>query len=626
MRNRHVLVADLAALFVCALGAFVLRLDWFFTRSPEYTAAFRFFVVAALVVKPPIFFVFGLYRRYWQYASVRELLLVLVATIGAGATIAVVVALGIQFNALPFFPRSILAIDWLLTMIAIGGIRVSPRLVGESVRGASRPPPNAKRVLIVGAGDAGSLVVREMRKNPHLEMMPVAFLDDEPAKAGTKIHGVRVLGPLSRLEAVVEEEQVEEVIVAMPKAPGAVVRTVLDACHRVDVTARALPGMFELIDGGVSVDRLRQLDIADLLRRRPIEMDPHAGLYLQGKVVLVTGAGGSIGSELCRQVVRARAAEVVLLGHGENSIFEVDQKLRALPNAPRLVPVIADVRDETRLREIFLRYRPDVVFHAAAHKHVPLMEAHPVEAVTNNVLGTRAAVRAALASGVERFVLISTDKAVAPHSIMGATKRVAELIVQKAAQARTGAFLAVRFGNVLGSRGSVVPFFKKQIEAGGPITVTHPDVRRFFMTIPEAVFLVLKAGGLASGGELFVLNMGEPVRIADLAKDLVRLSGLEADEVPIVYSGLRPGEKLDEQLWEPEYHVEPVNGGDVLRLCEPDVAVAAAVLEAALGELEDAASRGDGLSIHRVLSDLLPTFVSAWHDDRAADTASVGHR
>ena len=624
MRNRYVLLGDLVALAICALGAFVLRLDWFFTRSPEYTAAFRFLLVASLLVKPPVFQLFGLYRRYWRYASIRELLLVLIGTIMASAILAVVVAIGVQFQALPFFPRSILAIDWLLTVASVGGIRVSVRLISETVARTPAFPAGARRVLVVGAGDAGALVVREMQKNPHLAMTPIGFLDDEAAKTGKRIHNVRVLGSIASLEAVVEQQAVAEVIVAMPKAPGAVVRSILESSQRAGITARALPGMFELIEGGVSVSRLRQIEIADLLRRRPIVLEPEAGLYLQNQVVLITGAGGSIGSELCRQVARAQARELILLGHGENSIFEIDQRLRRLPNRPKLVPVIADVRDETRLREVFARHRPTVVFHAAAHKHVPLMEAHPIEAVTNNILGTRAVVRASLDSGVGRFVLVSTDKAVAPASVMGATKRVAEMIVQGAAGAGRGRYLAVRFGNVLGSRGSVVPFFKQQIEAGGPITVTHPDVRRFFMTIPEAVFLILKAGGRASGGELFVLNMGEPIRIAELARDLVRLSGLGADDIPIVYTGLRPGEKLDEQLWEPDCLVEPLEGGDVLRVREPGPAIEPATLQHALRELESATASGDELTIHRVLSELIPTYVPSPYRGRLAHAAVDG--
>ena len=624
MRNRYILVADLVCIVLCAVGAFVLRLDWFFTRLPEYTAAFRFFLVAALLVKPPIFFAFGLYGRYWRYATSRDLLSVTIATAASSAALATLVTFGLLFELLPFFPRSILAIDWLLTIACVGGARMSVKLGSEAFSQRGRPATalEARRVLVAGAGDAGALVVREMQKNPHLGMVAVGFLDDEAAKVGKRIYGVGVLGQLASLEDAVETHRVDEVIVAMPKAPGTVVRGVLEACGRAGVPARAVPGMFELLDGGVSVSRLRKVEISDLLRRRQIEVQADAGLYLQGQVVLITGAGGSIGSELCRQVVRAQPRELILLGHGENSVFEIHSRLRELPNAPRLVPVIADIRDARRLGDVFARHTPTVVFHAAAHKHVPLMEAHPEEAITNNVLGTRTMVEASLAAGVDRFVLVSTDKAVAPASVMGASKRVAELIVRDAARVHRKHFLAVRFGNVLGSRGSVVPFFNQQIANGGPVTVTHPDVVRFFMTIPEAVYLLLKAGGLASGGELFVLNMGEPVRIADLALDLIRLSGFTREEIPIVYTGLRPGEKLEEHLWEPDNQVEAVGNSDVLRVREPDAPVRSTVLAASVAELERAAAHGDRLGIHRALSDLIPTFVSSLH---LPDTGAARH-
>ncbi len=625
MRNRYVLLADLFAIALCILGAFVLRLDWFFPQSPEYTPGFTFYLIAALATKPPIFWAFGLYRRYWRYAGVQDLMAVFVAVGASSVAIAVLVTLAMFFRVIPAFPRSILAIDWLLTLACVAGIRMSVRVVAESFARAaagSRPPGAEKRILVAGAGDAGALVVREMHKNPHLGMHPVGYLDDEPSKAGKRIYEVPVLGPLQALEHIVHAYRVDEVVVAMPKSSGVVVRSVLEACQRAGVASRAVPGIFELLDGGVSVNRLREIDIADLLRRTQIEARPEAGLYLQGQVVLITGAGGSIGGELCRQVARAQPRALVLVGHGENSIFDIAGRLRESNPALRIHEVIADIRDGQRLREIFRRFRPSVVFHAAAHKHVPLMEAHPEEAITNNILGTRELVRAAIDADVWRFVLVSTDKAVAPTSIMGASKRVAELIVRDAARTHHRAFLAVRFGNVLGSRGSVVPFFKRQIERGGPITITHPEMKRFFMTIPEAVYLVLKAGGLSSGGELFVLNMGEPVTIVDLAQDLIRLSGLSTNEVPIVYTGLRPGEKLEEALWEPEAVVEPAGGLDVFRVQEPDGDLGSAQLARAVDDLAAAATRGDTLTIHRILSDVIPTFVSALHRDTDHRTVS----
>ncbi|MGE3471849.1 MAG: polysaccharide biosynthesis protein [Vicinamibacterales bacterium] len=627
MRNRYVFVADLVAIALCVLGAFVLRLDWFFTGQPEFVTAFRYFLAGALLVKPAVFYVFGLYRRFWRYAGTRDLSVVFLAVSAASTLMALVVAQGVMGRFVPFFPRSVLAIDWLLTMACVAGIRLSIRVVGESLsRGAPVAGPStgeARRVLVAGAGDAGELVVREMQKNPQLGMRPVGFLDDHRQKRGKRIHGIPVLGALGDLEAIVQREGVDQVVIAMPTADGAVIRGVIDAGRRADVQVRSVPGVFELLDGGVAVNRLRDVDIADLLRRRPIRAQSVAGLYLGGRTVLVTGAGGSIGSELCRQVARAGAAHLILVGHGENSIFDAVNRLRDLYPAAELHAVIADVRDAGRMDAVFARFRPDVVFHAAAHKHVPLMESDPEEAVTNNVLGTEVVVEAALRHGVDRFVLISTDKAVAPTSIMGASKRVAEAIVRRAAARHHKAYVAVRFGNVLGSRGSVVPAFKAQIARGGPLTLTHPEMRRFFMTIPEAVYLVVKAGGLAQGGELFVLNMGDPVRIVDLAGDLIRLSGLAPGSVPITYTGLRPGVKLEEVLWEPNSEITPLGDGEVLRVVERASMADDAALDALLAGLARAAAAGDGAAIHRVFGRWLPTFVSGLDPGPGAETAPV---
>ena len=613
MRNRYVLVADLGAIVVCLLGAFVLRLDWFFTHSADQTAAFAYALVTGLVAKPLVFHAFGLYRRYWRYAGIPDVVVILTAVSAASALLALLVAVGVIAGVVPFFPRSILAIDWLLTLACVAGVRLSQRILAEGWRSGVRPDGGTptRRVLIAGAGDAGTLVVREIQKNPQLGMVPIGYLDDHPKKLGKRIYGLPVVATLAGLEDAVARLDAAEVIIAMPTASGALVRSVLDACGRAGVPARALPGLFELLDGGVSINRLRQVEISDLLRRAPITPQPDTGLYVQGRVALVTGAGGSIGSEICRQVAHARASRIVLVGHGENSIFDVANRLRESHPQVHLRPVIADIRDEARLRALLAEEQPAVVFHAAAHKHVPLMEAHAEEAVANNVLGTEALVAAAVAADVERFVLISTDKAVAPTSIMGATKRMAEAIVRRAALEHRRPYVSVRFGNVLGSRGSVVPFFKQQIERGGPVTITHPDMTRFFMTIPEAAYLVLKAGGLARGGELFVLNMGEPVRIVDLARDLIRLSGLSPDEVPVVYTGLRPGEKLSEELWEPNSLVEPAAGSDVFRVVEAHQPIEGGALDQALAELRAAVQRGDVLQIHRSLSDCIPTFVSS---------------
>jgi FlaA1/EpsC-like NDP-sugar epimerase len=618
VRNRYVLAADLLAVLLCLIGAFVLRLDWFFQRQPEYTAAFNVALVVGLIVKPIVYYAFGLYRRYWRYAGLPDLVVILLAVSASSTAVALFIAVGIMSGLVPFFPRSILALDWLLTLACVGGVRVSIRMMSESFaarHGAAFGQQPTKRVLIAGAGDAGAMVVREIRRNPQLAMRPIGFVDDQRLKQGKRIHQIPVLGTLADVERVVEAHHIDQVVVAMPTAGGEVVRTLLDACRRAGVEARALPGIFELLEGGVSVNRLRQIDITDLLRRQPIQASPEAGLYLQGRTVLVTGAGGSIGSELCRQLARAQVGELILLGHGENSIFDVTNRLRQAYPSLTLHAVIADVRDAARIDAIFAAHAPSIVFHAAAHKHVPLMEAHPEEAITNNVQGTSIVVQAAIRHDVERFVFISTDKAVAPTSVMGASKRMAERIVAQAAERHRRMFIAVRFGNVLGSRGSVVPFFQQQIDRGGPITITHPDMRRFFMTIPEAVHLVVKAGGMAKAGELFVLNMGEPVRIVDLAEDLKRLSGVEANNVAIVYTGLRPGEKLEEHLWEPGSLVEAAGDDEVFRVVEPIESGdgPAGGLDAAVVRLQEAAARGDALAIHELLSECLPTFVSSWH-------------
>jgi FlaA1/EpsC-like NDP-sugar epimerase len=606
MRNRYVLLADLPLVAIAAFGAFALRFDWLFLY---YRPEFLSFLAGVLIIKPVVFYLFGMYGRYWRYASAEDLIAVTLAVSTASVVVAMYVGLGRTVGVVGEFSRQAIPIDWLLTLMLTGGLRMSIRVIGDARQKARKGNGHGeqKRVLVVGAGEAGTLVVREMQKNPQLNMHSVGFLDDDPAKLGKWIHGVRVLGSLEGLRRTSQDHQVDEVVIAMPAAPGTVVRSVSERCREAGVAFRTVPGVFELIDGQVSVSRLRNVDIADLLRRSQVVTRPGTAEYAAARTVLVTGAGGSIGSELCRQVAYARPACLVLLGHGENSIFDVQIQLRErFPGLP-LVSVIADVRDAARIERVFDRFHPDIVFHAAAHKHVPLMEENPEEAATNNVLGTLNVVNTAVRCRTDRLVLISTDKAVSPRSIMGASKRLAEMIVRDAAMKHRRAFAAVRFGNVLGSRGSVVPLFKAQIERGGPITITHPDMKRFFMTIPEAVHLVLQAGGMASRGELFALDMGEPVSIVDLAADLVRLSGLSPEDIPVVFTGLRPGEKLTEALWEPEARVEPTANPEVLKVIE-DYGVSSQALAAALRLLEDATTSGDAMTIQAVFAQCVPTF------------------
>ena len=563
IRNRYILLADILVVAVAAWTAFALRFGWLFMGSRD---EFPLFIEIAIVTKIAIFLIFGLYRRVWRYGSFWDLMAVVLANSVASVALAIIMVALRLADVIPGLSRSVLPLDWLLGLALTTGVRASVRIVAETT--AARPGghgPGRRRVLIVGAGDAGALVAREMQRNPQLGMTPVAFLDDEPAKLGKRIYGVPVLGPLSSLGSLVPSRPIDEVVIALPRAGGAVVRSVVESCRQHDVPSRVMPGIYELLDGKFGVSRLRDVDIADLLRRPQVATNVAGAGYIDGCTVVVTGAGGSIGSELCRQVAHGNPRYLVLIGHGENSIFDIASELRLRFPSVATQAIIADVRDRGRIARVLSAVRADVVFHAAAHKHVPLMEENIGEAITNNVMGTRNVVEGAAAAGTKRFVLISTDKAVAPSNVMGASKRVAEMIVRDVGRREGLAYAVVRFGNVLGSRGSVVPLFKSQIERGGPITVTHPEVRRFFMTIPEAVHLVLQVGGLGRGGELFVLDMGEPVLLRDMAADMIRLSGFQPDEIPIVFTGLRPGEKLDEVLWE--------EGAQVALTAQPDIRI-----------------------------------------------------
>jgi len=605
IRNRFVLIGDIALIIVSVLGSFALRLD--VGELPYYFPAVLLMSAVALAIKIPVFFFFGLYRRLWIYASTGELRLIIAAVTTASVlTSGVMATLIVTGNVFPGMPRSALGIDWLLSLVLIGGSRFALRILAEQSM-TSRANGKEKRALVIGAGDAGALVARELQKSSQLNLVPVGFLDDDPAKQKHSIYGVKVIGVVPDLPTMIDLHHVDEVIIAIPSAPGQLVRMVNDVCRLNGIVSRTMPGIYELIGGKVSVNRLREVDITDLLRREPVRVNDEAvGAALEGKRVLVTGAGGSIGRELCRQIARRNPAELVLLGHGENSIFEILLELGQDYPELLLSPIIADVRNAERLGQIFQHHQPQVVFHAAAHKHVPLMQANVVEAITNNVLGTRNVVQTALDHNVERFVLISTDKAVRPSSIYGATKRLAEMIVLEAASTTKRAFTVVRFGNVLGSRGSIIPIFKQQISRGGPVTVTHPDMYRFFMTIPEAVYLVLQAASMEHGGETFVLNMGQPVRILDLVEDLIRLSGLEPHrDIEIMYSGIRPGEKLTEELWDEGTPLAKTFHPDIFRL-ENDVSSPSLSLSQAIDALSSLSHAADTDAIIALLDQIIP--------------------
>jgi len=598
------LLVDILLTAISIPVAFLLRLD---EKFPAYLRAMYWTVTIALLIKPAIYYLFGLYRRLWAYASVKELILISTAVSAASATFSMVMLVLDRVNILNI-PRWVLPIDWLISLVGIGSSRFSIRILAES-RSVSKKPLARKtnNVLVIGAGDAGALVVREMQKNPQLGMRPVGYLDDDPVKQKHQIHGVKVVGKLTDLRRALDMRPVDEVIISIPSAGGKVVRLVTDICRLKGIPFRTMPGLYELIGGKVSVNRLREVDIADLLRREPAQIQNELiGAALTGKRVLVTGAGGSIGREICHQIARWGPQLLILLGHGENSIFEAMLELHEdFPELP-VQPVIADIRDKSRLRNVFADFRPQVVFHAAAHKHVPLMEGNIEDAVTNNIQGTQNVVQAAVAGGIERLVLISTDKAIRPVNVMGATKRIAEMIVLEAARRTGNAYSVVRFGNVLGSRGSVVPLFKRQIAHGGPVTITHPDMKRYFMTIPEAVHLVLQAAAMGQGGEVFMLNMGQQVRILDLAEDLIRLSGLEpGKDIEIAFTGIRPGEKLSEDLWGDGMQYKKTAHPEIFR-AEAEESIIPEDLENIVEELHILAHDGQSASILHLLDETIP--------------------
>lgn len=603
--NNVALVADIFISAIAIIAAFALRLEGD-TITP-YMGALYWMVFISVLVKPIVYYLFGLYRRLWAYASINELTLISTAVTVASVVFSALMLILYTTRTLNF-PRAILAIDWLLSLIGIGGVRFSVRLLAEGRSASKKPNPRkARNVLIIGAGDAGALMVREMKRNRQLGLRPIGYLDDDISKQRHQIHGVPVVGRLTDLRRTLEHRQIDEVIIAIPSAGGRVVRLVTDVCRLKGTPFRTMPGLFELLGGKVSVNRLREVDITDLLRREPAQIQHQlVGEALTGKKVLVTGAGGSIGREICRQISRWNPDTLILLGHGENSIFESMLELREnFPSIP-LELVIADIRDTPRIQSVFSKFHPQVVFHAAAHKHVPLMETNIEDAVTNNIIGTRNIVSAAGNTDVERLVMISTDKAVRPANVMGATKRIAEMLVLEAAHQTGHAYSVVRFGNVLGSRGSVVPLFKRQIAHGGPVTVTHPDMKRYFMTIPEAVHLVLQSAAMGHGGEVFMLNMGQQVRILDLAEDLIRLSGLEpGKDIEVVFTGIRPGEKLSEDLWGDGMEYQKTAHPEIFRAQAEEI-IMPEDLDKIIEELHRLASDGEDSTILKIMNDTIP--------------------
>ena len=537
------LIVDVITIIGVALISLLIRFDGYIT--PHYmhqmVDALPIMVISYIVMLLSM----HLYTRIWRYAGMREMVAVLIATtLGAG----------LFYTGMYVFdkslPRSIYLISWILSTGVIGIGRMVLHYIAMRYGGKQSTDVDMVNTLIIGAGDAGATIAREIERYHKRSRKVIGFIDDDESKFNRLMGGVRILGNRHDIPSIVKENKVKEIIIAMPSVTRNEIRNIMEICSPLKCKVNTLPGMYQLLDDEVLVSHLHPVSIEDLLERDEVRLDMDiVEHYIRDKVVLVTGAGGSIGSEICRQIMRVGPKQLLLLGHGENSIYLINQELKNIYKDGPIIPIIADIRDKQQLDQIFTQYNPQVVFHAAAHKHVPLMEIQPMAAVLNNIYGTRNVADVAGRHGVERFVMISTDKAVNPTSVMGATKRVAEKVIISMNDTYDTKYITVRFGNVLGSRGSVIPLFKKQIEAGGPVTVTDPEMTRYFMTIPEASQLVLQAGAMGKGGEVFLLDMGEPVKIIDLARNMIRLSGLEPDkDIHIKITGLRPGEKKYEEL------------------------------------------------------------------------------
>ncbi len=564
-------VTQLAADALLVALAYFLAFQLRFLDDPHgwphrYEVLFGQTVGLVVVGKLVVFAGFGLYQKWWRYVSGRDFIQILRAVAVASALLVVLFAV---FKPDPRLPRSVEVTDFVLTLILIAGARLAVRLIVERPSRGERLPKH--EVLIVGAGSGGQMVVRELQLNPNLGATAIGFVDDDRRKRGMRMTGgLKVLGSTSEIAAILDETDPDEVIIAIPSAPGTLRGHVVAACREREIRVRTLPTVFELLRGGVQLNRqLREVRVEDVLGREPIvrELD-RVGAYLTDRIVLVTGAGGSIGSELCRQIAQVKPRLLVMLDHAEDNLFQIGREMVEERHFTNAESVLADCKEPHRMLEVMQRFKPDVVFHAAAYKHVPLMEENPLEAVRNNALATKVTAETASACGAERFVLISTDKAVDPKTVMGASKAMAEWIVEAAAASHpTTRFAAVRFGNVLGSSGSVVPIFRRQIERGGPVTVTHPEMTRFFMTIPEAVQMVIRAGDIGAGkGEVFVFDMGEPVRIVDLAHNMIRLAGYEPEtDIAIEFTGPRAGEKLHEVLYSEGEEPQPTAARRIYR-------------------------------------------------------------
>jgi FlaA1/EpsC-like NDP-sugar epimerase len=599
------LVIDAGIVALSWFLAFELRFDQ--GLPVYYDTLLRRTILVVVVIKVAVFLLFGFHRRWWRYVSVHDMWSAARAVVVASLVADLTVYLASPVHNVRL-PRSIAVMDLLITMALIAGARLLARTVIERPRGGV--VARGKEVIVVGAGDAGRLIVQEMQRSRMLSATPIGFIDDDRGKRNSRIQGVRVLGTTEELPRIMREYAPDEVLIAIPSASGEVRKRVVEAAQATNVPVKTLPGLYELIAGDVNLaGQIRPVQVEDVLGREQVEVDfEEIGAYLRGQTVLVTGAGGSIGSELCRLLARVGPGRLLLADNAETPLFEIERELVDERDFTPALPIIVDVKDRKAMRrEVFEKYRPTVVFHAAAYKHVPLMNTHPLASVRNNVIATRVVAELAVEFEVERFVLISTDKAVNPQTVMGQSKAICEWIIESLGHRRDVAtrFVAVRFGNVLNSSGSVIPIFRRQIEKGGPVTVTSPEMTRYFMTIPEAASLVVQAGAIGGRGQVFVLDMGDPVRILDLACNMIRLSGKEPRlpgdpvtsprDVPIKVVGSRPGEKLHEELWGDDESVGSTDHPKIMRLSRP--AVDAEWLAAELGELERLADEGDTLEV-----------------------------
>jgi len=619
LKNIHfylMLLSD-ALLFAASLTlAYLFRFE--FSVEEPFLSQLKVLLIVIPFVKLCVFFPFGLYTGMWRYTSTRDFWRLLQASATSTLLIMAFILITYRFQG---YSRAVFLMDGGLTFLFIGGLRMVIRTFYRRLNRNGHvifvPPGGRKqRILIIGAGAAGEKILREIMENDDLPHQVVGFIDDDRKKQGRSIHGIPILGPLNQLAKIIEDEAVMEILIAIPSATGDQMRRIVETCKACRIPYKTLPGIGEIIDGRVSIKALRDVNYEDLLGRSTVQLDMQ-GIqgYLEGKTVLVTGCGGSIGAELCRQIVRFQPQTLILVDASEANLFYVELALRNELNFDRCRAVLGRIQDDKLMTDVFERYHPQVVFHAAAYKHVPMLENNPWEAVLNNILGSRVIMEMARRNGTERFVFVSTDKAVRPTNVMGASKRVTELFLPAFEGAGPTRFMAVRFGNVVGSSGSVIPVFLKQIEQGGPVTVTHPEVARYFMTIPEACQLILQAGAMGEGGEIFILKMGKPVRIADMARDLIRLSGREPNDVKIIFTGLRQGEKLYEELMTSGEGVVPTGHDKIMVLratshtdaCStPDERMAR--LDAQLTGLYAAAERLDAEAIKKKLNELVPEY------------------